>query len=155
MTATRPEQPENERVPTAAEFAVEKVAAVRDDPAGLLDPPASERHGSPWWRAVNERLLQDTAEARAHVLGMGGPISCSSARWSVEFAEQPSAQKWYRAHNATIVSAYLDHRELAEAETHAERFFINLILVRALYAATPSSRRRGWRSAGCGRLLAC
>ena len=32
------------------------------------------------------------------------------------------------------MAAYLDHRELAESETHAERFFLNLILVRVLFA---------------------
>jgi hypothetical protein len=52
----------------------------------------------------------------------------------VEFAQQPSARTWYRAHNASIVAAYLDHRRLAESETHPERFFLNLILVRVLFA---------------------
>ncbi len=32
------------------------------------------------------------------------------------------------------MAAYLDHRELAESETHPERFFLNLILVRVLFA---------------------
>ena len=101
---------------------------------GLLNPMDDGAPGSPWWRAVNERLLRDTAEARAHVLGMGGPPSSWSARCCIEFAEQPSAGRWYRAHNASIVAAYLDHRKLAESETHPERFFINLILVRVLFA---------------------
>jgi hypothetical protein len=101
---------------------------------GLLNPLDGQTPGSPWWRAVNERLLRDTAEARAHQLGLGGPPSSWSARCCVEFAERPSARRWYRAHNASIAAAYLDHRELAEAETHPERFFINLILVRALFA---------------------
>jgi hypothetical protein len=37
---------------------------------GLLNALDGEMPGSPWWRAVNERLLRDTAEARAHVLGL-------------------------------------------------------------------------------------
>jgi hypothetical protein len=101
---------------------------------GLLDALEGERPGSPWWRAVNERLLRDTAEARAHVLGLTGPLSSWSAARCVEFAQQPSARSWYRAHNASIVGAYLDHRGLAESETHPERFFLNLILVRVLFA---------------------
>jgi hypothetical protein len=101
---------------------------------GLLNPLDGEAAGSPWWRAVNERLLRDTAEARAQLLGMGGPPSSWSARCCIEFAERPSARRWYRAHNASIVAAYLDHRELAESESHPERFFINLILVRVLFA---------------------
>jgi hypothetical protein len=101
---------------------------------GLLDPLDAELPGSPWWRAVNERLLRDTAEARAHVLGLGGPMSSWSAACCVEFARHPTARTWYRAHNASIVTAYLDHRELAESETHPERFFLNLILARVLFA---------------------
>jgi hypothetical protein len=101
---------------------------------GLLNPVGGEAPGSPWWRAVNERLLRDTAESRAHVLGRGGPMSTPSVTWSVAFARRPSARAWYRAHNATIVTAYLEHREVAEAESRVERFFINLVLVRVLYA---------------------
>ena len=101
---------------------------------GLLDAVNAVKPGSPWWRAINERLLHDTAEARAHLLGWGGLTSSLSAAWSLEFARRPSARGWYRAHNATIVMAYLDHRELAEAESRVERFFINLVLIRVLYA---------------------
>jgi hypothetical protein len=90
--------------------------------------------GSPWWRAVNERLLRDTAEARGHLLGRGGPVVRASVAHSLEFARRPSVRAWYRAHNATIVHAYLDHRDLAEAESRVERFFINLVLIRVLYA---------------------
>jgi hypothetical protein len=60
---------------------------------------------------------------------------------SVRFARQPSPRAWYLAHNVTIVKAYLDHRDLAEDENRVERFFINLVMVRVLYAhalvATP------------------
>ncbi len=41
---------------------------------------------------------------------------------------------WYRAHNGSIVAAYLEMRDLAEAENEAERFFLNVVLVRVLYA---------------------
>lgn len=34
---------------------------------GLVDPPTDDRPGSPWWRALDEGLLRDTAEARARV----------------------------------------------------------------------------------------
>lgn len=101
---------------------------------GLLNSVSDAAPGSPWWRAVNERLLRDTAESRAHVLGMGGPVSSTSVAWSVAFVRRPSARTWYRAHNASIVTACLEHVELAEAESRVERFFINLVLVRVLYA---------------------
>jgi hypothetical protein len=101
---------------------------------GLLNPLDHRRPGSPWWRAVNERLLRDTCEARARLLGHPGPASSPGVEPSVAFARQPSARSWYRAHNVTIVTAYLDHRDLAEHENHVERFFINLVLARLLYA---------------------
>ena len=101
---------------------------------GVLNPLGGEAPGSPWWRAINDRFLSDTAEARAHVLGLGGPMSSSSVAESVTFVRQPSVRTWYRAHNAIIVRAYLDNRELAEAESRVERFFINLVLVRVLFA---------------------
>jgi hypothetical protein len=83
---------------------------------------------------VNERLLRDTCEARSRVLGHPGPPSSPSVEPSVRFALRPSPRTWYLAHNITIVSAYLDHRDLAERENRVERFFINLVLVRVLYA---------------------
>jgi len=101
---------------------------------GLLNPLDDERPGSPWWRAVNERLLRDTCEARLRLLGHPGPASSPSVEPSVRFARQPSPWTWYLAHNVTIVRAYIDHRDLAERENRVERFFINLILVRVLYA---------------------
>jgi hypothetical protein len=39
-----------------------------------------------------------------------------------------------RAHNASIVAAYLDHRDLAALEGRAERYFLNVVLLRVLYA---------------------
>jgi hypothetical protein len=101
---------------------------------GLLNPLDAERPGSPWWRAVNERLLRDTCEARARLLGHPGPASSPSVERSVAFARQPSSRSWYLAHNVTIVTAYLGHRDLAERENRVERFFINLVMLRLLYA---------------------
>jgi hypothetical protein len=101
---------------------------------GLLNPLDHERPGSPWWRAVNERLLRDTCEARLRLLGHPGPASSPSVEPSVRFAREPTPRTWYLAHNVTIVRAYLDNRDLAEHENRVERFFINLVLVRVLYA---------------------
>jgi hypothetical protein len=101
---------------------------------GLSGPGSELPPGSPWWRTVNERLLCDTAEARAILRGTGGSPSSTSTALSLEFARKPSARSWYRAHNASIVAAYLEHEPLAAAENLVERFFINLVLVRVLYA---------------------
>jgi hypothetical protein len=155
---------------TAAVWAEEQVAAVRDDPSarialmercyhgpageaprhlpfrraaisfmrwqlrrGVLEPAHCDRPGSPWWRAVNERVLRDGCEA---VALRRDPTSAPSSRtveyWDA-FADRPTAKAWYRAHNASVVDAYLEHRALAEAESTAERFFMNVVLCRVLY----------------------
>src|SRR5262249_54367425 len=101
---------------------------------GLLNPVNGAAPGSPWWRAVNERLLRDGCEAFAIATGHDSAGSAESALATVEFIAKPTAQHWYRAHNVSIVSAYLDHRDLAETESRVERFFINLVLVRVLFA---------------------
>jgi hypothetical protein len=101
---------------------------------GVLDPLDASPPGSPWWRAVNERLLRDGCEAMARSGGMPGePSSPTIALW-MSFIATPTARSWYRAHNASIVAAYLDHSDLAVHESVPERFFLNLVLVRVLYA---------------------
>jgi hypothetical protein len=52
----------------------------------------------------------------------------------VSFFDAPSAQSWYGAHNASVVAGYLAHSALAALEAPAERFFMNVVLVRVLYA---------------------
>jgi hypothetical protein len=103
---------------------------------GVLAPTSASGSpaGSAWWRALNERLLRDGCEAVARAGGRGGaPSSSTIAPW-MAFVDAPSAANWYRAHNASIVAAYLEHRALAEQENRAERFFINVVLLRVLYA---------------------
>ena len=101
---------------------------------GLLNPGDGGAPGSPWWRAVNERLLRDGWEARALTFGHPGTPSSPAVAAGVEFIRRPSAQRWYRAHNISVVSAYLEHQHLASVESRVERFFINLVLMRVLYA---------------------
>ena len=100
---------------------------------GVLEPPDSERPGSPWWRAVNERLLRDGCESVALSGDLIGPPSSRTVDYWMSFADYPTARSWYRAHNASVVAGYLDHRDLAEAESTAERFFMNVVLCRVLY----------------------
>jgi hypothetical protein len=101
---------------------------------GVLAPPSAPAPGSPWWRALNERLLRDGCEAVARARGLRGePSSETIAPW-LRFLQAPSASGWYRAHNGSIVAAYLEHSELADRENRAERFFMNLVLLRVLYA---------------------
>ena len=101
---------------------------------GVLDPLDASPPGSVWWRAVNERLLRDGCEAVALVGELPGEPSSRAVQLWLEFIAVPTGRNWYRAHNASIVSAYLEHRELAEEESAAERFFMNVALLRVLYA---------------------
>lgn len=156
---------------SAADYALDQVGRVRDDPGarlaslrrlyrgpegddgsrlpferaarafmgwqvrrGLLHPATAPRPGSAWWREVNERLLRDGWEARGRATGRGGVASSSSVLPWGAFIRSPSARTWYRAHNTSIVAGCLEHRALAEAETRTERFFINVTLLRVLYA---------------------
>jgi hypothetical protein len=101
---------------------------------GVLNSRNDSRPGSPWWRALNEALLRDTAEARALAFGHSGEPSRPGVSAHLDFIRAPTAHNWYRAHNVSIVDAYLGNRELAETEGRVERFFINVVLIRVLYA---------------------
>jgi hypothetical protein len=100
----------------------------------VLAPLQFTPAGSPWWRAVNERLLRDGCEAVARSGGRGGAPSSPAILLWMSFVADPRGRTWYRAHNATIVAAYLENRDLAEQENAAERFFLNVVLLRLLYA---------------------
>jgi hypothetical protein len=101
---------------------------------GVLDPLDAEPPGSVWWRSVNERLLRDGCETIALLGGVAGEPSSHAVGLWLEFAARPTGRNWYRAHNTSIVTGYLEHRELADAEATAERFFMNVALLRVLYA---------------------
>jgi hypothetical protein len=123
---------------------------------GVLAAPDADRPGSPWWRAVNEGLLRDAWEAR--LLGrrdQGTASRPSVARW-VQFLRQPSPRAWYLAHNASIVAGYLAHRDLAGREQPLERFFMDVALIRVLYAHSllTAPRLALGRLAPAGRVLA-
>ncbi|MCK9899091.1 hypothetical protein MXD63_03220 [Frankia sp. Cpl3] len=101
---------------------------------GVLNPPDADPPGSRWWREVNDRLLLDGCEAMARSGGLRGEKSSPAIDLWSTFISAPTSWSWYRAHNASIVSAYLDKRDLAELEPMTERFFLNVVLLRVLYA---------------------
>src|SRR5204863_8239735 len=78
-----------------------------------------------------------------------------TVRLWLSFIAAPTARNWYRAHNASIVASYLVHANLAAAESGPERFFMNVALVRVLYAhaLVGAPRLALGRFAGLGRLL--
>ncbi|MEU7138018.1 hypothetical protein ABZ942_01065 [Nocardia sp. NPDC046473] len=94
---------------------------------GVLHPVT----GSPWWRAINDRLLHDQLEAA--LLGAGGHASTPGARLWQRFLAAPSPVSWYRAHNLSIVAGYLENQRLAEAELDVEQLMINVTLARVLF----------------------
>jgi hypothetical protein len=122
---------------------------------GVLRPPAADPPGSRWWRAVNDRLLRDGCEAVAHSAGLGGEPSSPAIELWLSFVSAPTARAWYRAHNATIVCGYLENRDLAEAESKPERFFLNVALLRVLYvhALVAAPRLALGRFAAVGPIL--
>jgi hypothetical protein len=122
---------------------------------GVLNPLGASPPGSVWWRSVNERLLRDGCETVALLGGLAGEPSSPAVRLWLDFAAKPTGRNWYRAHNASIVGAYLEHRDLADAEAAAERFFMNVALVRVLYAhaLAGAPRLALGRFAPLGRLL--
>jgi hypothetical protein len=122
---------------------------------GLLNPLDGSPPGSPWWRAVNERLLRDGCETVALLGGLDGTPSSPAVGLWLEFAARPSGRNWYRAHNASIVAGYLEDRSLAEQEDAPERFFMNVVLLRVLYAhaLAGAPRLALGRFAPLGRLL--
>ncbi|HXF00253.1 MAG TPA: hypothetical protein VN458_07885 [Solirubrobacterales bacterium] len=101
---------------------------------GVLNSLYASPPGSVWWRGVNERLLRDGCETVALLGGLAGEPSSRAVRLWLEFSARPTGRNWYRAHNASIVGGYLEHRGLAEAESAPERFFMNVALLRVLYA---------------------
>lgn len=101
---------------------------------GMLNALDADAPGSRWWRAVNEDLLRDALEAKLLVEREDDSASRSTVRLWVDFFRAPSSRSWYQAHNASVVAGYLAHADLAEREGLAERFFMNVVLVRVLYA---------------------
>ena len=100
---------------------------------GVLHPVTGRHPGSPWWRAVNARLLRDKGEA--DLLGGGVPGRPSSppvALW-LEFIAEPTPLSWYRAHNASIAAGYLDHETLAAPSCRPSGSSMNVALARVLF----------------------
>jgi hypothetical protein len=122
---------------------------------GVLNPIGADPPGSPWWRAMNERLVRDGCEAVARSAGLGGGPSSPTIEPWMAFIADPTARSWYRAHNSSIVAAYLELRPLAELESRPERFFLNVVLLRVLYAhaLVAAPRLALGRLAGLGRII--
>jgi hypothetical protein len=122
---------------------------------GVLAPPQAARPGSAWWRSVNESLLRDACEADQLAAGRPGQATKPAVALWRNFITAPSARTWYRAHNASIVAAYLEHRHLCAAEAPVERFFMDVAIARLVYvhALVLRPRLAVGRLALAGRLI--
>jgi hypothetical protein len=100
---------------------------------GALNPITGAQPGSRWWRAINARLLCDSWEAHLLAAGAPGPASRPAVTRWMEFLSHPTPQSWYRAHNTSVVSAYVEYRDLSEAEIPVEKFFMDVTLGRVLF----------------------
>jgi hypothetical protein len=100
---------------------------------GVLMPVNGQQPGSNWWRAINARLLCDSWEAHHLAAGAPGPASRRAVTRWMEFLSNPTPQSWYRAHNTSVACAYIDYRELSDAELPAEKFFMDVTLGRVLF----------------------
>lgn len=100
---------------------------------GALAPTSGPQPGSPWWRAINARLLSDSWEAHLLTSGVPGPASRPAVTRWVEFLDDPTPKSWYRAHNTSVAAAYIEYRELSEAELPVEKFFMDVTLGRVLF----------------------
>jgi hypothetical protein len=102
---------------------------------GVLNEMDKSEQGSPWWRNVNTTFLiysewagacfadDPDYESDHHCVNM----------W-LEYLRYPTEQTWYRAHNASIITGYLDSLKPAQAEPLPERVFMNEVLYRLLFA---------------------
>ena len=121
----------------------------------MLDPLDASPPGSAWWRAVNERLLRDGCETVALLGGLDGEPSSPAVRLWLEFAAQPDGAQ-------LVPGAQREHRGRHTWSTATspkpratpERFFMNVALLRVLYAHS-LARRRAWRWDGSLRSAAC
>ncbi len=98
---------------------------------GVLDPASSG--GSAWWRAVNDQIVLDSETASRLPGTDPGLLSKGEAAWQ-RWLSSRQDRDWYRAHNTSVVSAYIKHRELARLEPETEHALLNVVLYRVLYA---------------------
>lgn len=98
---------------------------------GLLRPLA--RGGSPYWRATQARVSRD-AEQASLALAAGAEDLPPGPRAWLDWLERPTPERWYRAHNVSLVHGMRDSVDAAGVEPALERLLINRALHRVLRA---------------------
>ncbi|MFK7825586.1 MAG: hypothetical protein AB8G05_15655 [Oligoflexales bacterium] len=109
---------------------------------GALNPLASKidgrqtpKPGSPWWRDVNTEFnyLSELA-GNIYVAGIEAPGLEKEVQFWLDYIHTPNERTWYRAHNSSIVKAYLNQISKAKQEDTNEQYFLNQVLYRLCYA---------------------
>ena len=101
---------------------------------GVLDPLDASPPGSVWWRAVNERLLRDGCETVALLGGRAGEPSSRAMRLWMDFiADRRGATGTGRTTRASWPPTWSTATS-PRRRTRPERFFLNVALLRVLYA---------------------
>ena len=102
---------------------------------GVLEPLQGSNPGSPWWRNVNAAfLLTNKIGELVFKANLSGTTFSQPIRFWLAYLRLPTAQSWYKAHNASIVQGYLDEVTSAKQEMSEEQVFMNEVLSRVLYA---------------------
>ena len=101
----------------------------------VLRTPNGQQAKSEWWSEINLRFIYlSELGAKAKERGIAKrEIPIPSQFW-YEFIENPTESSWYKAHNSSIINAYLRHANLAKKESSFEQVFINIVLYRLLFA---------------------
>ena len=101
----------------------------------LNDPGHAKLKGSQWWRDVNlEFIIIAQTAAEIHEGKLPQHEISSEIRHWLNFFEERTGQSWYRAHNSSIVRAYMNCVEQAKKESYYEQVFMNEVLYRVLFA---------------------
>ena len=101
----------------------------------MLHSTDSKKPTSEWWNAINLWFIYlSELGAKAKESNFPKNKLPVPARFWYEFIEKPDAVLWYRAHNSSIIDAYLKYPELAKKENLPEQVFINIVLYRLLFA---------------------
>lgn len=116
-------------------FGDSEIAFMGWEERGVLRPPGANPCGSEWWSEVNLWFiyLSKLGEKAYDVQFPKSQLPVPSQFW-VTFIEEPNSVNWYRAHNSSIINAYIKYPHLAKKETVPEMIFINMVLYRLLFA---------------------
>ena len=106
-----------------------------EEQRGVMNPIDDAEPGSHWWRNVNLQFIYFSELAGA--MFAEGIVEASAPnpvkKW-LDYLNNPTPTSWYRAHNSSIFTAAEQYRDDATLENNIERFFLNPVLYRLMFA---------------------